>query len=484
MFTDWIQTFSGWLSDHPGWLAIALVAAAFIESLAIAGLIVPGVALLFAIAVLAGETGMPVWQALGWTTIGAVAGDNISFWIGRACTGQLHRVWPFSRFPAVLDRGEQFFHKHGGISVVIGRFVGPIRPVIPVVAGAFGMSGNRFLVFNLASAVAWAPVYVLPGFLVGSAIAHQIQLPAHLYLILAVGSAILAALYLLFFRLQWQLDTRSRAYSRVGEWMTRYNTTHRFWRLLSSQRPDHGGEFPLASLALAVGSAVLFVIWSTVTVSTDLLQPLNQQTLMFFSTLRQPLFDPLAIGITLLGNTAVLVFSTSIVTLLLAFRGYYAAAVHVLGACIMTLALVWGLKYGLDIMRPQVNLHPPLSGAFPSGHAAGITVLAGLSASFVAREVRSRMRWQVYSLFSIPILLVSMSRLYLGVHWLTDVIGGILLGLAICGTIRASFSRFDQTHLSVDLFSKLAGLFWLASVAGYLILTGPDALAAYTPRPL
>lgn len=483
MLADWIHAFSGWLSDHPGWLAMALLAAAFIESLAIAGLVVPGVALLFAIAVLAGETGMPVWQALAWTVIGAIAGDNISFWIGRACTGHLHRIWPFSRYPVVLDRGEQFFRKHGGKSVVIGRFIGPIRPVIPLVAGAFGMSGNRFLIFNLASALGWAPVYVLPGFLVGNAIARQIQLPPHIYLIAAVGGSIVVALYLLFFRLQWQLNTRSRAYVRARDWMTRYNATHRFWRLLSSQRPDSGGEFPLASIALALGSAVLFVIWTALNVSTDLLQPLNQQTLAFFGTLRQPLFDPLVVSITLLGNTAVMAFTTGIVALLLAFRGYYAAALHVLAACFATFVLVWSLKYGLDILRPQVDLRPPLSGAFPSGHATGITVLAGLGASFVAREMRSRWRWQIYSLFSLPILLVAISRLYLGVHWLTDVVGGILLGLSICGLVRASFSRYDQTHLSMDLSSKLAGLFWLAALAGYLILVGPDALVAYAPRP-
>lgn len=484
MLADWIHAFSGWLGDHPGWLAAALFAAAFIESLAIAGLIVPGVALLFAIAVLAGKTGMPVWSALGWAAAGAIVGDNVSFWIGRAFTGHLHRVWPFSRHPAVLDRGERFFRKHGGKSVVLGRFVGPIRPVIPLVAGAFGMSGNRFLVFNLTSALAWAPVYVLPGFLVGSAIARQIQLPPHLYPVLGIGGAILAALYLLFFRLQWELDSRSRIYVRARAWMTRYNATHRFWRLLSSQRPDSGGEFPLASLALAVGAAVMFIIWATMTVTTDLLDPLNQQTLTFFSTLRHPLFDPLAVGITLLGNTAVMAFSTGVVTLLLAFRGYYAAALHVLAACVITFALVWSLKYGLDILRPQVDLHPPQSGAFPSGHATGMTVLAGLSASFIAREVRSRLRWQVYSLFSIPILLVAISRLYLGVHWLTDVVGGILLGLSICGGIRASFSRYDQTHLSVDLFTKLAGLLWLAAIAGYVILIGPHALQAYAPKPL
>lgn len=484
MLTDWIHTFSDWLSANPGWLAFALLLTAFIESLAIAGLVVPGVALLFAIAVLAGKTGMTMWSALGWTALGAIAGDNISFWLGRACSGRLHRIWPFSRYPAMLYRGERFFRKHGGKSVVIGRFVGPIRPVIPVVAGALGMPGQRFLLFNLASALAWAPIYVLPGFLVGTTIARRIQLPPHLYLILVVGGAILAAMYLLFFRLQWQLDTQSRTYARVRNWMTRYNTTHRFWRLLSSERPTSGGEFPLASISLALGAAVLFVTWSALTLSTDLLQPLNQQTLTFFGTLRQPLFDPLATYITLLGNTAVMAVSAGIVTLLLGFRGYYAAALHVLAAFVLSFALVWGLKYGFHIPRPQTDLHPPLSGAFPSGHATGITVLAGLSASFIAREINSRLRWQIYSLFSIPILLVAISRLYLGVHWLTDVVGGILLGLFICGFVRASFSRYDHAPLSVDLLSKLTLLLWLAFVCGYLFLTGPAAMSAYAPIPV
>lgn len=177
MTENWLTDVTSWVATNPGWLNGALFLTALIESLAIAGIIVPGVALLFTFAALAGKSGLPLADALLWAGLGAVAGDAISFAIGRLLKGRLNTLWPFSRYPGLIARGESFFHSHGGKSVVIGRFVGPIRPVIPLIAGALTMSWQRFLTFNLLSAVGWALVYILPGFLVGSALDNEIKPP-------------------------------------------------------------------------------------------------------------------------------------------------------------------------------------------------------------------------------------------------------------------------------------------------------------------
>ena len=191
MSSAWLNDLSAWLSLHPGWLATALFTTAFIESLAIAGIIVPGVAILFAVAVLAGETGMPLAEALLWAGLGAIAGDTASFGLGRLLQGRLTTAWPLSRYPKIIATGERFFKRHGGKSVIIGRFVGPVRPIIPLVAGALMMSWRRFLAFNIGSAVAWAPVYIFPGFLVGSALASDIRPPAHFYAVIGISLAAL-----------------------------------------------------------------------------------------------------------------------------------------------------------------------------------------------------------------------------------------------------------------------------------------------------
>ncbi|MCM0611067.1 bifunctional DedA family/phosphatase PAP2 family protein [Marinobacter sediminum] len=481
MSTSWLGDLSAWLSIHPGWLAAALFSTAFVESLAIAGIIVPGVAILFAVAALAGQTGMPLIAALIWAGLGAIAGDTISFALGRMLQGRLDSVWPLSRFPALIAKGEYFFRQHGGKSVVIGRFVGPVRPVIPMIAGALLMPWQRFIAFNVASAVGWAPVYILPGFLVGNALASEIQPPAHFYAVIGISLATLLMVYLVLFRFQLGLGEGSRFYSWLERAMAHYDATHRFWRLYTNTRPAQEGEFPLASFMLAAGASGLLLLWGQLATHTQVLTPFNHLALEWFEQLRQPLLDGPAIVATLLGDPPVLVAAAILGCLALMFRGYYAAAAHIVAATLLTIVLVWLLKFTLSIPRPDEVLSPPTSGSFPSGHSAGITVFVTLLASFVAGETRNRKRWQTYVLFSLPLLPVAISRLYLGVHWFTDIIGGILLGLAITSGVRASYSRFDRIHLSADLTLVLAGMLWFAFTIGYLVLAWPNALIAYRP---
>ena len=159
----------GWLGSHTRWLGLAIFMIALVESLAIAGLLVPGVVLLFAASALAGGGNLGLMAALTWAFAGAVCGDLISFAMGRWFHQDIRRLRLFARHPQWLDRGESFFRQYGTYSIVLGRFIGPIRPIIPMVAGMFDMPFWRFLLVNILSALAWAPLYVLPGYVAGNA---------------------------------------------------------------------------------------------------------------------------------------------------------------------------------------------------------------------------------------------------------------------------------------------------------------------------
>ncbi len=483
MSSGWLNELSAWLGANPGWLALALFVTAFIESLALAGIVVPGVAILFAVAVLAGETGMPLPEALLWAGLGAIAGDTASFALGRQLQGRLTDLWPLSRYPVLIGKGERFFHRHGGKSVIIGRFVGPLRPIIPLIAGALMMSWRRFLAFNVGSALAWAPFYIVPGFVVGSALASDIRPPAHFYAVTGVSVVVLVLVYFLVLRFQMGLGEDSWLYQWLKRWMAQYQATHRFWRLYTNHRPASEGEFPLASLLLALGASSLCLLWGQLATSTHLLDGFNQATLQWFDQLRQPLLDAPFIALTLLGDPPVLIAAGVLACAALAFRGYYAAALHIALAAAVTILLVWGLKSLLAVPRPHEVLLPPSSGAFPSGHAAGITLLVTLAASFVAGESRHRKRWQPYVLLSLPLIPVALSRLYLGVHWFTDVIGGLLLGLAVTGAVRASYSRYDRVPLAPDITLAVAVVLWLLFAGAYVAHSWEEAVVGFQPAP-
>lgn len=158
-----------WLGSHTRWLGLAIFLIALAESLAIAGLLIPGVLLLFAAAALAGGGNLSMLTTMSWAFAGAVCGDLLSFALGRWFHQDIRRMRLFARHPHWLDRGESFFRRYGIYSIVLGRFIGPIRPIIPLVAGMFDMPFWRFLLVNILSALAWAPVYVLPGYIAGNA---------------------------------------------------------------------------------------------------------------------------------------------------------------------------------------------------------------------------------------------------------------------------------------------------------------------------
>lgn len=480
MTYPWIQTLVAWLSENPGWLNVAMFVTALAESLAIAGILVPGVALLFAIALLAAQADASLPQLLLWAGAGAVVGDALSYWLGRQLQGRLHRIWPLSRHPEMLARAEALFLRHGGKSVVMGRFVGPIRPVIPLVAGAFNMAPRRFLLFNVASAIAWAPVYVLPGFVVGSALIAAPDLPPRLYPLVVTSVAVLIITHLLFFRIQLGLHGEGWLYRHFQRLVAAYPASHRLWYWLARKRPAQASEFPLASICLAMGALALFVLWSVLSQATQVLQPADMAARDLFAALRHPLFDAPLVLLTLPGDPPVLLGGALLAAATLAVRGYQGAACHIVAAAALTLVSVWLLKDSLGAARPELVALPPASPAYPSGHATGITVFMGLAASFVARETCRARRWRIYLGFSLPMVLVSLSRMGLGVHWLTDIVGGILLGLAICGLVRTSFSRYDRVPLSLDALSLLALALWLGSFAIYTVQRWPTAMAAYS----
>ncbi|NMT64061.1 bifunctional DedA family/phosphatase PAP2 family protein [Marinobacter orientalis] len=481
MSSEWLQALTAWLGTNPGWLSAAIFLTAFLESLALAGILIPGVAIIFAASALAGQASIPIIEVLLWAGAGAVAGDGISFALGRLFQGRLDRLWPLNHFPGFIAKGEVFFHLHGGKSVVIGRFVGPIRPVIPLIAGAFLMPWRRFLAFNLSSALAWAPAYVLPGYWVGSALASDFEPPAHFWPVIGISAGILLVIYLLLFRFQLGLGHSSRVYHWLASLTARYHITRRFWRRYTSQRPAQTGEFPLPSLSLALGAGALFMILGQLVTATQLFAPFNNLTLEWFAQLRNPLLDPLMILLTLLADPPILLAAAALSALALGLRGFYAAALHIAGAALLATILVWAIKDLSAIPRPAVVLGPPASGAFPSGHTTGITVFSSLAASFIARESRVRWRWRYYLAFSLPIVLVAISRLYLGVHWFTDVIAGIFLGLSISGLTRASYSRYDNIPLTTDSSLLAAGVAWLLYTAWYVTDNWADAVLLYTP---
>ncbi|WON77661.1 DedA family protein [Serratia sp. UGAL515B_01] len=149
---------------------VVIVFVTFLESLALVGLLLPGTILMASIGALIG--GGQVNFYMGWAAcvIGCLLGDWCSYFIGRSFKEPLHRLSFFKKNKAMMDKTEHALYQHSMVTVLIGRFIGPMRPLVPMVAGMLDLPPYKFALPNIIACLIWPPFYFLPGILAGVAI--------------------------------------------------------------------------------------------------------------------------------------------------------------------------------------------------------------------------------------------------------------------------------------------------------------------------
>ncbi len=165
-----IELILQWISTHPEWAVAVVFLIAFFESIAIFSLFVPGWVLLVGVGALIGSGHLDFVNMSLASFTGALTGESLSYYIGWHYRDKIHHWEWFAKHPHWLEKSQVFFHKHGASSVAFGRFFGPVRAFVPLVAGISEMPPMRFTLINIASALVWAPAYLMPGVIAGAAI--------------------------------------------------------------------------------------------------------------------------------------------------------------------------------------------------------------------------------------------------------------------------------------------------------------------------
>jgi membrane-associated phospholipid phosphatase len=200
----------------------------------------------------------------------------------------------------------------------------------------------------------------------------------------------------------------------------------------------------LLGLALAA-SAFVFV---------ELLEDMVEDPLIPFDTfvyqlmqdLRTPALDAIMIAITELGDTVVVVTLTAIVAFWLIWRGAWRTLVYWLTAIAGVSAINTAIKAALERPRPvELYLQGASAWSFPSGHSTVNAVLYGCLAMIIVRECRPILRLPVIATATALIVLIGFSRLYLGAHWASDVLGGFVFG-AMWLTLLSLFYMYRQAE--------------------------------------
>ena len=406
------------LSLTPATLLLLIALAALLESLAFVGLLLPGVALLFGLAFAAGSAGVDLVDCLLAGLVGAILGDGLSFQLGRHAAPWVRQLRWIRRHPEWLNRSEAFFQRWGGLSIVTGRFVGPIRPIIPFIAGSCRMPPLRFMGYNLFSALGWAPLYLLPGYLTGMGIQ---TLPKPLI-------PLLWSLAVIIFMLLALQQTHRYLHPQRG--LYQYCRQH----LPAGWQP--------APTLMLIFTAILFTSMTLLSLSEPG-QYLNRQLLPPLQQLGAQL--PLwTLATTLLGDPAICAALALITALYGHWRHRQKQAWGVLIGVGTSLLLNYLLKLLFALPRPDGAALTTFS--FPSGHAAAITALVGLSVVWVVHNRHHSVRHLTYLLVAPVILLVALSRPMLGVHWPLDIVAGCAEGLAIAAVYRLWLYRHPAEH--------------------------------------
>ncbi|MBX7271907.1 bifunctional DedA family/phosphatase PAP2 family protein [Stutzerimonas chloritidismutans] len=387
---QWLETLTQWLAGHPQWLGLALLIVACMECLAVVGLIIPGTVLVFAIAVLAGSGVLSLGETLLLGFIGGLIGDLLSYALGRRYHQGIRSLRGLRDHPEWLMQAEHYFQRYGVASLLVGRFIGPLRPMLPMTAGMLDMPFGRFLLVSLCAAAGWSMAYLLPGWSAGAAI-----------------------------RLPLEEGFWSEAGIVVGALLTLIAAT-----AFGSLR----GLRWVSALSAGLGVAILlglFFGWPH-------LKELDEGLLAVIQGARSTTFDRVMVIVTRAGDFHTQLWAALLLCLLLLVARQWRAALFAILTLLGTALANGALKATFARVRPEVLVEPLSSYSFPSGHSSAafaffltLGVLAGRG-----QPPRLRLAWLV--LASLPATAIALSRVYLGVHWTTDVTAGALLAASIC----------------------------------------------------
>lgn len=421
-----------WITQSPNVILLLIGIIAFAESFALVGIIVPGVVLLFSLSALANSAGLSPVITVIPAAIGALLGDLTSFYLGIKSKSHLMNASWLQRHQSWIEQGTWFFHRWGWLSVIIGRFLGPLRPIIPFVAGTLDMPIKTFVSLASVTVIVWAPVYILPGYYTGEfSEIWQLQSPSTQSLIEVTLTAIAIS----------------------GLMLATYHHTHPdrllLWGWITRRQAE---RWPIASISLIVISSLFFVTLMR-------FSPLKADTLFLASAIdwqQQPaaLFWKAFESLT---NYLLVSLEWVLITVWLFLTRRFAAAS--IGACLYGSLGVFSYYFAQQFVQPT---QPTVFLAITS-----FVFTVGMLAKIVNSRYSRLRRWPRYLFAILMMLLGVVAHIWHGT--LSASSGGIALFLALI--FNGFFGIAWHTNYANQKASPIRGLMALFVVINGAMLT-------------
>jgi undecaprenyl-diphosphatase len=434
------------LADALGKGTYVLVGAmAFLETGAFVGFIAPGEFTVILGGVIAGEGTISIIPLIGIVWVCAIAGDSCSFLLGHKYGRQLMlRHGPKLRITEErFHQVEDYFDRHGGKTIVIGRFLGFVRPLAPFIAGSSRMTYRQFLPYSVVGTGLWGTTFCLLGYIFWRSFDKVSKIAGQATLALGVFAAVVGGIVYARHRLKTPEERE-----RFERWMNSHRITRWAWRwivrpvgrvawpqlrfLWRRLTPGQLGLEFTTTMAVAVAGAYAFIFYASILADDpNKIFPLDNTAFDVADRLRTNLLTDLAKMVTIAGTFPFVAMLVIVGTGLLIGRRRWFEVFALAGGYILVVIGVHVAKDAIDRPRPSGMLVDALGSAYPSGHAAYATTYVAL-AVIAARVLDGFVsKTALVTAGVVAALLIGSTRIFLQVHYLSDVIGGYGLGLAI-----------------------------------------------------
>jgi undecaprenyl-diphosphatase len=444
------------------WTYLLVGGLAFLETGAFVGLVAPGefTVMLGGAVASQGDVSLPL--IIGVTWLSAFLGDTVSFMLG-AKLGRDFLVRHGERVritPERLRQVEEYFARHGGKTILVGRFIGLVRALAPFIAGSGHMRYGAFAPYSILGTGLWAAAFILVGYFAGRSLDTVTEIVSRGVLAFGIAVGVVVTVVVV-----WRFLRKPQNRERVVAEIEKRRVLRPVLQLARRLRPQFafigrrltpgglGLEFTALLAALSVGLYVLISYWSVVAGDPGP-TPGDETALDVAHDLQAAWLVDVAKVVTHFGSGAVTIPLAAVCAVALAaMRRWPEFWVLVIGFTAIVL-LYPEIKDWTERPRPPESLATASGFAFPSGHAAQSTLYTWLAVTLALRVVPGITRRSLVIAAGVVLtVLIGLTRVYLRVHWLSDVTAGWALGLScftavaavvlVIGHIRDNPARHD-----------------------------------------
>ena len=434
------------------WTYVLVGLLAFLETGAFVGLVAPGETVVIAGGVIAGEGTIQLLPLIGLVWICAVLGDTTSFYIGRRLgRGFLERHGPRVKITRErLEQVDRYFDRHGGKTILIGRFIGLVRALAPFIAGSSGLAYRRFIPYSIVGTGLWATAFCVLGYIFWRSFDRVVDIAGQAVFGFGVTVALIVGIVVAYRQRReirgWLLAHErhplvrplfvvGRPVYRAARPLVRAVAPHvRFlWNRVTP------GELGLElTTAVAVAGVGIFVYVLYLVVLSDDLNPtpLDTELLDLADRLNVQVGVDVATVVSALGALPTVTALVAVAAVVLAVRRRVAELIVLVGGLGLIYAAVHIAKAAVDRPRPAGPLVETALSSYPSGHAAYATAWIAVAVLLTRRLGLAGYAALVTGAIVVAAA-VGLSRIYLRAHYWSDVAGGWGIGVGIFALLTA-----------------------------------------------